>query len=282
MIQPPRSVSDHEALPGASRCFRRDDFRVVQVGPESPQWPLSLSKKGTSHRRILPGHRARGASAFTLIELLIVIAIIAGLSSWVVSGLRSGGGPAALRSAQSALINLITLARTQALASGQPCRLLVHIDPNSTARPSRYLRYCVLQQSAGGTWQTTADLYLPGGVFVVPGDFPSLPTGLYVEGAGVWLKADGVTPLRSTALRSNQIVSESIGPSPAEKWVALSFSAVGTTSQSGDLIFATGRQRPESTAPAESPIELSNHDEVCGLTISAYGLAVLINDRLSF
>jgi hypothetical protein len=207
---------------------------------------------------------------------------MAGLSAWILAGYRGAGGPAALRSAQAAWLNAITVARTYALSSGHASRVLVHIDPGSTARPNRYLRYCVVQSSAGGTWQIISEMYLPEGVFVVPGDFPSLPDGLFNEGAAEWVRADGVTALRSTVLRSNQIVTEAIRSATAEKWVALSFSSVGTTSQSGDLVLASGRMLPEPVGAADSPVELTHPDNVCGLTVSAYGLAALITDRTSF
>lgn len=220
--------------------------------------------------------------AFTLIELLVVLAVIAALTAWMITGMRGSGGPAALRSAQAAWVKVVTLARTQALASGQPSRVLVHVDASSVILPSRYLRDCVVQTSVAGSWQTLGEFFLPDGVFVVPGDFASLPVGLFSEGASQWVRADGATALRSTVLRSNQIISEAIRSTTAEKWVAVSFSAVGTTSQSGDLVLASGRRRSEPVGAGESPIELVNPDAVCGLTLSAYGLAVLISDRTSF
>ncbi|MDB6114504.1 MAG: hypothetical protein JWQ62_1449, partial [Lacunisphaera sp.] len=86
-----------------------------------------------------PGRTA----GFTLLELLVVIGLIAGLSFVLISGLGGGGKSAALQSAQATLANLLMAARMKAMATGQPARVLVQIDPASPDASSRYLRYLV-------------------------------------------------------------------------------------------------------------------------------------------
>jgi prepilin-type N-terminal cleavage/methylation domain-containing protein len=220
---------------------------------------------------------------FTLVELLVVIALVAGLTGWLLRDFGDSSRAAAMRSAQSAVAGVVAIARTKALSSAQASRVLLNIDPASSAEPSRFLRYLVVQSFGAGGWQTITSIYLPTGVYVVPGDFPSPPDGLFSAEGGPWLRVDSTTVLRSTVLRSSQIFSAAIDSSTVEKWVGFSLSAVGTTTQSGDLILASGRARTPGTFSAgDSPVEMVNRDLVCGVSLSSYGLAVLINDRSSF
>jgi hypothetical protein len=161
---------------------------------------------------------------------------------------------------------------------------LINVDPTATDEPSRFLRYAAIQVQVAGAWQPepVVEVLLPDGVYVVPGNFGTLPAGLFAITPTPWIKTDG-SPLRSTALRANQVLTLAINGPVAEQWVAVHFAATGTTAQPGDLILATGRRRPPgSYAAGESPVELENPETVCGLTLSTYGLPVLINDRVGF
>ena len=227
----------------------------------------------------------RPRRAFTLLELLVVIGLIAALSLVLLGGLGGGGKSAALQSAQATLANLVSAARTKAQAGGGGARLLINIDPTSTNDPARFLRYVVIQEQVAGVWQPVpaVEIYLPEGVYVVPGNFSVIPIGLFSTSTTTpWTKSDS-TPLRSTALRANQVLSLMLNRAVPEQWVSVSFASVGTTAQSGDIILATGRRRPPgSFATGESPVELENPETVRGLTLSTYGLPALINDRASF
>ncbi|MDI1250771.1 MAG: hypothetical protein PSV13_18050 [Lacunisphaera sp.] len=205
------------------------------------------------------------------------------MSFVLIGGLGGGGKSAALQSAQAALANLITAARVKAMASGQPARVLVCIDPNSAAQPGRYLRYVALQVQVAGTWQLVTEAYLPDGIYVVPGNFNSIPAGLFPPNTSTpWTRSDG-SALRSTVLRSSSITTETIDNAAAEQWVSFSLSAAGTTMQSGDIILAAGRRRaPGSFAAGESPVELLNPEQVRGVSLSKYGVPVLVNSRASF
>jgi hypothetical protein len=84
-------------------------------------------------------------------------------------------------------------------------------------------------------------------------------------------------------LRSGSITTEAINHAVAEQWVSFSISAAGTTAQSGDIILAAGRRRaPGSYASGESPVELESPEQVRGISLSAYGVPVLVNSRASF
>jgi prepilin-type N-terminal cleavage/methylation domain-containing protein len=222
-------------------------------------------------------------AAFTLIEVLMVLVIIGSFAVLVFGGLRGASNAAALRSAQATVGGLITVARTHAVSSGKPTRIIINIDPITTSSASRFLRYIAVQTQGATGWLTITQVALPGDVFVVPGDFATLPTGLFASDPGGWVHVDGSTLLRSSALRSAQISTEPVDSDTAQRWVSIAFSGTGTTAQSGDLILAEGRNRaPGSFILGQAPVELINRDHVCGLTLSAYGVAALIGDRASF
>ncbi len=224
-----------------------------------------------------------GAKGFSLIEMLVVAGLLAGLSFFLLNGLGGAGQSAALQTAQGTMTSMITAARTKAMASGESSRLMIHVDPGSASQPARYLRYVALQTQTAGGWLTVADFFLPDGVYIVPGNFASLPSGLFAtEGSTAWTRTDG-SALRSTALRSNQIILEAVNSSRAEEWAGITISANPGTAQSGDIVLAAGRQRaPSSGGAGESPIELINPDSVRGLTVSSYAVPALINARSGF
>lgn len=223
------------------------------------------------------------SSGFTLLELLVVIGLIAVFSFFIAAGLTGGGKSAALQAAQATLANLVTAARTKTMASGQSTRVLVHVDVASVTQPLRYLRYVVIQTQTTAGWQTVTEAFLPDGVYVVPGNFSTTPAGLFAANTSTpWTKVDG-SALRSTALRSNQITAETINSPITEQWVSFTLSFSAGTVQSGDIILAAGHVRPPGSYLAgESPVELENPETVRGLTLSAYGVPVLINARASF
>lgn len=221
--------------------------------------------------------------AFTLIELLVVMALIATFSFFLISPRSESGRASSLKAAQALFSNLVALARTQAMASGQSCRLLINVDAAGASEPQRYLRYAVVQFQTASGWQTVTDAFLPESVYVVPGNFSALPAGLFAPNAYVpWTKVDN-SALRSTALRSNRITSEAINGGAVEQWVNITFSSTANTTQSGDIILINGRPRtPGSFAEGEAPVVLENPGNVCGLTLSVYGVPALINSRTSF
>lgn len=220
------------------------------------------------------------ACGFTLVELLVTLGLIAVLAAFVIGALGASRGPA-MQSAQGALANLVIATRTKAAATNQPARLLVQFDAASADAPSRFLRHIVAQVQTDGVWQSFADVLLPEGVFVVPGKF-AVPDGLFAMGAGIWTRNDGAE-LRSTALREANMVVVAAYAGTSERWLSLPFAAVGTTNASGDIVLALGRARPVgSYAGEQSPVELASPDQVRGLSVSAYGVPTLIDDRASF
>lgn len=228
----------------------------------------------TSHRQLF---RAR---AFTLLELLVVVGLIAVLSFLVVGALQPGRG-AALEAAQATMANLLVAARTKAVATNRPVRLLVNFDLGGGQSPSRYLRYVALQFQSAAGWQSTTDVFLPDGVYVVPGN-GAVPTGLFAAADVPWTKPDG-SLLRSTALREQNVVNEAVNGPAVERWLAFPLSALGTTASAGDLILSAGQPRPPAqSAQGTSPVELISPEQVRGLAVSQYGVATLIDSRAGF
>lgn len=217
--------------------------------------------------------------AFTLLEMLIVVGLVAVLSTIVLSSLLGRSRGAALQAAQASLSSFVTATRAHAVSSGQGARLCLNVDANVS---DRFLRYWVVQVKSGSTWRTTADVYLPEGVYVVPGDFNALPAGLFST-ASTWLKSDNTSPLRSSALRDDKIFTDTINGTSAQQWVAIDLGVTGGTAQAGDLVLVTGVVRPPgSYAAGEAPIELREANAARGLTLSSYGVPALVNDVVSF
>jgi prepilin-type N-terminal cleavage/methylation domain-containing protein len=221
---------------------------------------------------------------FSLIELMVVLAIIAAAAAFVLGRRNSSASAAALRSAQVELANAIALARMRAITSGQSARVLIQVDPSSAVEPRRFLRRVAVQEFRGSIWQSVGAYDLPTGVYILPGNFSSLPAGLFVPGEeSGWVRSDNSSPLRSTALRASMIVSEAIDSDASEQWVSIVLSGVGSTAQGGDLVLAAGDIRPPGSFVAgDSPIQLRNPNGVLGLTLSTYGVTALVHDRVSF
>ncbi len=210
-------------------------------------------------------------------ELLVVIGLVAGLSFFLLRGFSGPG--AALQSGQAAVVNLLALARTHALASGNQTRVLVHHDRSGPAAAERYLRQLAVQELRGGSWQTLQMIQLPSGVHIVPHRNQS-PAGLFA-GEGPWLARDG-TPLHSSCLERAP-VSHAVNGPEAEMWVELIFTALGTTGNSGFLVLATGGPvAPDVGSGEPSPVQLRNPHAVRGVQLSGYGLSVLIDDYGGF
>lgn len=232
-----------------------------------------------------PPTRSMGSlrRAFSLLELLVVIGLIAVLAAVFIGEKGSGSQAPAVQSAQALLFNLLTTARTNALATGRSARVLVQMDAAGSNQSPRFLHLLALQIQTSGGWQTLTEVPLPEGVYVVPGNYSMLPTGLFADPAGSgWVKTDG-SALRSTALRENQLGPEAINGAEAEQWVSIILAPNGSTIQSGDIVLAPGRRRaPASYQPGESPVELTHASMVRGLSLSSYGVPALINDRTGF
>jgi type II secretory pathway pseudopilin PulG len=224
--------------------------------------------------------RYRSTVGFTLIELLVVVGLIAGLAFLLVRGL-SGGRSAALQSAQATVANLISAARTKAMASGYNARVLMHNDPHSDEASKKYLRYLVLQTFDGTTWTSVSDVFLPHGVGILPRDLTT-PSGLVNPGQ-LWQRSSDGTELRSTALRATTEHALMVNSTVMEQWTSINFTPAGTTQNSNALVIGSVISLPPSDGQNfSSPVQFDHPQSVRGMIISAYGVTVLVNGREGF
>lgn len=220
----------------------------------------------------------RSRTAYTLLELLVVVGLIAAFASLLLGGLGGTGRAAALQSGQAVLVDLVTAARTRALATGHRTRLLVRADPDAGEVFRREL--ALQEEGADGSWVLQETVRLPEGIHVLPYR-NRIPPGLYADETA-WVEYNGSGRLESSALSSAPLgLTGSDGE--AQEWDYIQFAAAGTTGTSGTFVLGTGRLlAPGTTAPGEAPVRLENPDGVRGLVLSAYGLPRLINDRRGF
>lgn len=214
------------------------------------------------------------ARGFTLMELLIVVALVSMLSVVFISVLGGGGKSVALEAGQSTLVQLVTAARTRALASNATVRLLVR---NRTDAED-YRRLIVVVQSEASGWRAVDSHQLPANIYVLP-HRSRVPSGMYVVAAD-WRTADNSEVLGSSSLNRAPVTFDyDAGP---ETWEYLGFTANGTMETGpGSLIVAVGRPATPAEAGG-SPIILTDPASARGIQISTYGLPRLINDRTGF
>jgi prepilin-type N-terminal cleavage/methylation domain-containing protein len=111
-------------------------------------------------------NKANRVSAYTLVELLVVIGILSIAFSFLYVGFGSGDG-ANLSSAQRTLAGLVKAARAQAILNNAEVRLIIH-DDDAIAEIEKYRRFVgiVYKERNGAGW-IAADkgTYLPKGIY---------------------------------------------------------------------------------------------------------------------
>jgi prepilin-type N-terminal cleavage/methylation domain-containing protein len=217
-------------------------------------------------RRASCGARRR-AAAFSLIELLAVIAIIAVMSGLVGYLLRGSGTESrGLQTAQSTVASLLTLARSQAAVSGRDAALFVR---DSSSDPD-HMRHLLVAVKTNGQWEeVNQGVRLAAGCYIVPysamdGSMVDDPSEL-----SVW------NSKRSSVL----FRAPDAGELPATLsggWRMVVFSEFGTIKGSGDIVLATGRANASPTAPF---FVYTNPDNVRGVSVSQYGQLTMLNNR---
>jgi len=228
------------------------------------------------------------SAAFTLLELLVVVGLIGGASFLLLGGLGGGDKSAALQSSQATVANLVTAARTQASSTGRKAHLLVNADP---AQPGRYLRFVALQLArqpgaSPANWDTVQSLFLPLGIYVVPGSLDGL-----VSEPSAWKRGSDVSADLASDLFANQSLAYVFdGDTAAQLWTGVAFTPNGTLAAlaggpppKGAWLIAVGQPRPPgSYAAGLPPVQLDEPARVRGLMLSAYGVPAWCDDRSAF
>lgn len=224
----------------------------------------------------------RKLGAFTLMELLAVVALVAVLSVVLGQSLVGGSKTAALQSGQTILANFVDAARSRAVATNRNTRILVR---NTTA-DSTYRRLLVLIQlktvgastGVSANWEAVTSVLLPSGIYLLP-DSAHLLAGFFPNSAD-WQSSSAPETLRSSAFASS-LFGFQFESAASESWEYIGFTPNGTmeTSQ-GSLIIANGREI--GPGAITSPVELTDPQAVRGIQLSTYGVPRLINDRTGF
>jgi prepilin-type N-terminal cleavage/methylation domain-containing protein len=206
------------------------------------------------------------AAGFTLIEVLMVVALVAMLALEIGLALRRPDESVALQSAQASLGGLLNAARGRAAISQQNARLVISADLADSAHYLRFLQ--IVEQDAGdpATWHAQGDgILLPAGVFVIP---PS-PAG--IPGNPSWPASR-----RSTALPSSP-QSMLIDGAASGAWYYVQFTPRGTTA-GGCLLITVGHFSAGASRPVPA---LDNSDNLRGLLLRSSGAITALNDASS-
>lgn len=107
---------------------------------------------------------SRASRAFTLIEILVVIGIMAVVATIVGVGLSRGGEGTALTAGQSLLVSQLNAARAQAALGASRAALVVATDATDPERDRRFVAVAI---EDAGIWRAVSDgTTLPNGVLV--------------------------------------------------------------------------------------------------------------------
>jgi prepilin-type N-terminal cleavage/methylation domain-containing protein len=212
-------------------------------------------------------------AAFTIIELLVVIGIIAVFAGGVGLALGKGDRGNSLQNAQATISSALSGARAQAALNLKDAAVFVNASPNS----ENFMREfrIAIDTTGSNNWQARGDpIYLPSGIYLVPEDgaFPTATTFV-----GTW-KNGAVWSLFSTAYtNTNRVLKDSgnVNISSDNYHQVCSFKPIGTTN-AGKMVFSPAEVQPDLSLKYSSP------DLVRGSIISQYGVSSFINDAESF
>lgn len=244
--------------------------------------------------------------AFTLVELMIVIAVIGILTGSLVAVLRTGGKGPALQAAQATLSGLVSSARARAALDNNTATVIIWANSNDS---STYLRRAAIAVRVDTNNDGVVDDYaiqggiqdLPRGIFFVPENAvsnlpamlephsdwrPPTATLVYTESQA---SGNGTTS-SSTSGKGFKRLEDGSPPqwqndpdAPTTYYESIAFDSYGSLSAPNTKYIAVA---PGDIAvgpnTADRGVVFRSVDGLRGLKLSTYGVPIILNERNSF
>jgi len=213
-------------------------------------------------------------SAFTLVELLVVLGIIAIAASIIVVGTGGGAGPA-LSSSQRILAGVFKGARGQAVLKNAKARVIIHNDPQAE---EKFRRFAGIIYENDGEWIAGSQgAYFSKGVFFEP----DLSSGNSGNDSG-WQSPRTMTVEYPRANRQNASDSGSVSGGD-DVYFYYEFDANGTSNNPNAwAVIQAGVRKPVDMNDPESGVEVVHEDEhgflKAGLIVRRTGTVTMVDD----
>ena len=212
-------------------------------------------------------------AGFTLLELLVVIAVIGILLGFLGLNL-TGGGAAAMGAAQRTVGSLLQQTRIQAIMNGVEARLLLFEDPEDEERYHRFLRVVVMKD---GEWAPVGEgVYLPDGVYVVPQETDEEGGYSFADVAILGSEESWDEDAYST-LEGQETIG--FGTNPDRPYAYVEFTARGTTKKVSTIALSVAEPQPGASG---MKYRFANPGDVVGLRTRRYGSYVLLSSIHDF
>ena len=214
-------------------------------------------------------------SAFTLIELMVVIGIMALVAVGLGRALSDTGGNS-LATGQTTLAAMVNSARAQAAVSQTETRLMIYATRPPAGDAEKFLRLLQVfraEPQGSNTWVPVgAAVVLPRGIYVVP----TSTAGLLSAGV-TWPTNPPLLSTLGNPVNPNQPAGTPFGNSTA---YFLEFKADGTITQMGTQAYA--RLLVATAVLSNNVPQFNNAGAVRGLLIRPSGGVTFANDANSF
>jgi prepilin-type N-terminal cleavage/methylation domain-containing protein len=226
--------------------------------------------------KIYPKVKATNSNGFTLLELLIVLAVM-GLMMGLIGFSLLGGGGAELGAAQRELLGYVQQARSRAALSGSETRLIVNDMEGDIDKYHRYMEI-IVQDTCSTTgevkWLVMGEgKYLTDGVYFVPEEKGKSEVGTdwRSDAFTVWSEAGETFSLADSFKGERKLNGES-------KFRYLAFNQMGNVvfpeSSGGGmqkaprLVLGVGAPNPTGEG---KPLRFDNPNSIAGILLRRYG-----------